>query len=125
MTLGPVPAAVGVTTDETGNTWVFAGSGRYYTQTGGTGDKIDASTQYLVGIKDSVLQGSGGCSRCHDHGLSSEFHAQQPADRYVDGDHLPIGIRNLHWDGRQSASDERAGNGRRRNLCVASLACAK
>jgi Tfp pilus tip-associated adhesin PilY1 len=61
-TLGPVPAAVGVATDQTGNTWVFAGSGRYYTQTGGTGDKIDTSTQYLVGIKDSVLQGSGGCA---------------------------------------------------------------
>jgi type IV pilus assembly protein PilY1 len=60
-TLGPVPAAVGVTIDETGNTWVFAGTGRYYTQTSGTGDKIDTSTQYLVGIKDSVMQGSGGC----------------------------------------------------------------
>jgi Tfp pilus tip-associated adhesin PilY1 len=60
-TLGSVPAAVGVTVDETGNTWVFAGTGRYYTQTSGTGDKIDTSTQYLVGIKDSVMQGSGGC----------------------------------------------------------------
>ena len=60
-TLGPVPAAVGVAIDQTGNTWVFAGSGRYYTQTSGTGDKIDSSTQYLVGIKDSVMQGSGGC----------------------------------------------------------------
>ncbi len=60
-TLGPVPAAVSVTIDETGNTWVFAGTGRYYTQTSGTGDKIDTSTQYLVGIKDSVMQGSGGC----------------------------------------------------------------
>jgi type IV pilus assembly protein PilY1 len=60
-TLGPVPAAVGVATDQTGNTWVFAGSGRYYTQTSGTGDKIDTSVQYLVGIKDSVMQGSGGC----------------------------------------------------------------
>lgn len=61
-TLGPVPAAVGVTIDETGNTWVFAGTGRYYTQTSGTGDKIDTSVQYLVGIKDSVMQGSGGCA---------------------------------------------------------------
>ena len=61
-TLGPVPAAVAVTIDETGNTWIFAGTGRYFTQTSGTGDKIDTSTQYLVGIKDSVLQGSGGCS---------------------------------------------------------------
>ncbi len=61
ITLGPLPNAVGVTIDQTGNTWVFAGSGRYYTQTSGTGDKIDTSTQYLVGIKDSVMQGSGGC----------------------------------------------------------------
>jgi Tfp pilus tip-associated adhesin PilY1 len=60
-TLGPVPAAVGVAIDQTGNTWVFAGTGRYYTQTSGTGDKIDTSVQYLVGIKDSVMQGSGGC----------------------------------------------------------------
>ena len=60
-TLGPVPTAVGVTIDQTGNTWVFAGSGRYFTQTSGTGDKIDTSVQYLVGIKDSVMQGSGGC----------------------------------------------------------------
>jgi type IV pilus assembly protein PilY1 len=60
-TLGPVPAAVGMTVDSTGNTWVFAGTGRYYTQTSGTGDKIDTSVQYLVGIKDSVMQGSGGC----------------------------------------------------------------
>ena len=62
VTLGPVPTALGVTIDDAGNTWVFGGSGRYYTQTGGTGDKIDTSVQYLVGIKDSVMQGSGGCS---------------------------------------------------------------
>jgi type IV pilus assembly protein PilY1 len=61
-TLGPIPTAVGVTIDQTGNTWVFAGTGRYYTQTSGTGDKIDTSVQYLVGIKDSVMQGSGGCA---------------------------------------------------------------
>ena len=61
-TLGPVPAAVAVTIDETGNTWIFAGTGRYFTQTSGTGDKADTSLQYLVGIKDSVLQGSGGCA---------------------------------------------------------------
>ncbi|HEY6639944.1 MAG TPA: PilC/PilY family type IV pilus protein, partial [Nitrospiraceae bacterium] len=61
-TLGPIPTAVGVTIDATGNTWVFTGTGRYYTQTSGTGDKIDTSIQYLVGIKDSVMQGSGGCA---------------------------------------------------------------
>ena len=61
-TLGPVPTAVGATIDATGNVWVFAGTGRYFTQTSGTGDKIDTSVQYLVGIKDSVMQGSGGCA---------------------------------------------------------------
>jgi type IV pilus assembly protein PilY1 len=50
-----------VTIDQTGNTWVFAGTGRYYTQTSGTGDKIDTSLQYLVGIKDPVMRGSSGC----------------------------------------------------------------
>ena len=60
-TLGPIPAAVGVAIDQTGNTWVFAGTGRYYTQTSGTGDKIDSSAQYILGIKDPVFQGSGGC----------------------------------------------------------------
>jgi type IV pilus assembly protein PilY1 len=61
-TLGPVPQAVGIALDEVGNTWIFAGTGRYYTQLSGTGDKIDASQQYLIGLKDSVLFGSGGCS---------------------------------------------------------------
>jgi type IV pilus assembly protein PilY1 len=61
VTMGPVTAGVGVTVDQTGSTWVFAGTGRYFTQTSGTGDKIDTSVQYLLGVKDSVLQGSGGC----------------------------------------------------------------
>ena len=68
VTLGPIPTAVGVTIDEAGNTWIFAGTGRYYTQTSGTGDKIDTSVQYLVGIKDSVMQGSGGCT---DSGITT------------------------------------------------------
>ena len=61
-TLGPVTSGVGVTVDQTGNTWVFAGTGRYFTQTSGTGDKIDTSVQYLVGIKDPVMRGSSGCA---------------------------------------------------------------
>jgi type IV pilus assembly protein PilY1 len=61
-TLGPVTSGVGVTIDQTGNTWVFAGTGRYFTQTSGTGDKIDTSAQYLVGIKDPVMAGSSGCT---------------------------------------------------------------
>ena len=61
-TLGPISSAPAVTIDQTGNTWVFAGTGRYYTQTSGTGDKIDTSRQYLVGIKDSVMRVSSGCA---------------------------------------------------------------
>jgi type IV pilus assembly protein PilY1 len=61
-TLGPTPQALGLALDETGNTWVFAGTGRYYTQLSGAGDKIDQSVQFLVGVKDPVLQGSGGCN---------------------------------------------------------------
>jgi type IV pilus assembly protein PilY1 len=61
-TLGPAPQSLGLALDQTGNLWVFAGTGRYYTQLSGTGDKIDTSTQYLVGVKDPVLLGSGGCS---------------------------------------------------------------
>lgn len=60
-TLGPAPQAPAVALDESGNTWVFAGTGRYYTQMSGTGDKIDASQQFLVGVKDSVMRGSSGC----------------------------------------------------------------
>ena len=60
-TLGPAPQAPGLALDETGNTWVFAGTGRYYTQLSGTGDKADVSTQFLVGVKDPVMQGSLGC----------------------------------------------------------------
>ncbi len=60
-TLGPAALAPGLALDEVGNTWVFAGTGRYYTQLSGTGDKSDTSVQFLVGVKDPVLQGSGGC----------------------------------------------------------------
>lgn len=62
QTLGPIPQAPAVAFDDSGNTWVFAGTGRYYTQLSGTGDKIDSSQQYLIGVKDPVMQGSGGCN---------------------------------------------------------------
>ena len=126
-TLGPVPAAVGVTIDQTGNTWVFAGTGRYYTQISGTGDKIDTSTQYLVGIKDSVMQGSGGCvggdvtiTGCRlSSTLSNELIDMSTATICA------IGHWNLYRDGRESASHERAGHRWRRDLCVAHRARAK
>jgi len=61
-TLGPIPQSPAVAFDDSGNSWVFAGTGRYYTQLSGTGDKIDTSQQYLIGVKDPVMLGSGGCS---------------------------------------------------------------
>lgn len=55
--MGPVASAPSVTVDDAANVWVFAGSGRYYSGT----DKTDLSTQYFVGMKDSVL--NSGCNQ--------------------------------------------------------------
>ncbi|MDH5667009.1 MAG: hypothetical protein OEY86_03235 [Nitrospira sp.] len=54
--LGPVTAGSTITLDNSGNTWVFFGTGRFFNM----GDKRDLRAQYLVGVKDSVLR-SGGC----------------------------------------------------------------
>ncbi|HET8579859.1 MAG TPA: hypothetical protein VFL31_02585, partial [Nitrospiraceae bacterium] len=47
----PVAAAPAVTLDDSGKIWVFFGTGRFYS----TADKADTNTQYLFGVKDSVL----------------------------------------------------------------------
>ncbi len=52
-TLGPAPQALGLALDETGNTWVFAGTGRYYTQLSGTGDKSRHVRSILGGCERS------------------------------------------------------------------------
>jgi type IV pilus assembly protein PilY1 len=52
--LGPVTTASTVTLDNAGNTWVFFGTGRYFSNA----DKVDQRVQYLIGVKDSVLGGS-------------------------------------------------------------------
>ena len=49
--MGPIAAAPGLSVDDGANLWVFAGSGRYYSNS----DKTDLSIQYFVGVKDSVL----------------------------------------------------------------------
>ena len=54
--LGPVTSSPTVTLDDAGEVWVFFGTGRFLS----TADKSDTSTQYLLGIKDSVLR-AGGC----------------------------------------------------------------
>lgn len=49
--LGPMSASPTVTLDNSGNTWVFFGTGRYVE----AADKTDRHPQYLVGVKDSVM----------------------------------------------------------------------
>ncbi|HKY71066.1 MAG TPA: hypothetical protein VJL88_04045 [Nitrospira sp.] len=57
--LGPPTAGSTVTLDNSGNTWVFFGTGRFFSRS----DKTDLRAQYLVGVKDSVLRPSGGCTQ--------------------------------------------------------------
>lgn len=54
--LGPVTAGSTVTLDNSGNTWVFFGTGRFFNRS----DKTDLRAQYVIGVKDSVLR-PGGC----------------------------------------------------------------
>jgi type IV pilus assembly protein PilY1 len=56
LDLGPVTAAATVTLDNASNSWVFFGTGRFFSPT----DKTSTDRQYLVGVKDKVV--SGGCS---------------------------------------------------------------
>jgi type IV pilus assembly protein PilY1 len=56
--LGPVTSSPTVTLDDAGEVWVFFGTGRFLSTT----DKADTSTQYLLGLKDSVLR-AGGCAQ--------------------------------------------------------------
>jgi type IV pilus assembly protein PilY1 len=56
--LGPMTSSPTVTLDDAGEVWLFFGTGRFLS----TADKADTSTQYLLGLKDSVLR-AGGCSQ--------------------------------------------------------------
>jgi type IV pilus assembly protein PilY1 len=56
--LGPITSSPTVTLDDVGEVWVFFGSGRFLS----TADKSDTSSQFLLGIKDSVLR-PGGCAQ--------------------------------------------------------------
>jgi type IV pilus assembly protein PilY1 len=56
--LGPLTSSPTVTLDDVGEVWVFFGTGRFLS----TADKSDTSTQYLLGVKDSVLR-PGGCAQ--------------------------------------------------------------
>ena len=58
--MGPIVSAPTVTLDDAGKTWVFFGTGRYFS----SDDKTNADTQYFFGIKDSVM--SGACVQTND-----------------------------------------------------------
>ena len=52
--VGPITTAPALTQDDTQNTWLFFGSGRYYS----TGDKSNVDTQHFFGVKDCIINGS-------------------------------------------------------------------
>jgi type IV pilus assembly protein PilY1 len=75
--MGPIVSAPTVTLDDAGKTWVFFGTGRYFS----AADKTNADTQYFFGIKDSVMSGdcAGGqtsSTNCHDNDLVDVSSAQ-------------------------------------------------
>ena len=51
---GPMTAAPTVSMDQSLNVWVFIGSGRFYS----SADKSNTDTQYFVGVKDNVINGT-------------------------------------------------------------------
>lgn len=55
--VGPITSAPTITRDDSNNTWVFFGTGRFL----GPSDKSNTDTQYLLGVKDPVM--SGGCTQ--------------------------------------------------------------
>lgn len=65
--LGPVTASSSITLDNSGKTWVFFGTGRFMS----AADKTDQHAQYLVGVKDSVMNGctQSAVSSCHNENL--------------------------------------------------------
>ena len=75
LTIGGSPAYLGamtagstVTLDSSGNTWVFFGTGRFFSNA----DKVDQHAQYLVGAKDAVLDGTctqSTTTNCWDQNL--------------------------------------------------------
>lgn len=70
---GPILAAPTVTLDSSAQTWIYFGTGRYFSNA----DKTNTETQYLFGLKDSVLNGTcpgggGGetsVTGCYDNNL--------------------------------------------------------
>ncbi len=74
--MGPIVSAPTVTLDDAGNTWIFFGTGRYFS----AADKTNADTQYFFGVKDSVMS-PGACGQtsstsCLDNDLVNVSSAQ-------------------------------------------------
>ena len=55
-TLGPITLKPAAAVDDRNRLWLFVGSGRYYS----TADKTDTSPQYLVGVRDPIMNGLTG-----------------------------------------------------------------
>jgi len=53
--VGPITAAPTLTMDDSNNTWVFFGTGRFFDSI----DKTNSEPQYFIGVKDPVV--TGGC----------------------------------------------------------------
>ncbi|HKT35871.1 MAG TPA: hypothetical protein VJR03_13675 [Nitrospira sp.] len=73
--LGAITTSSSVTLDNSGNTWVFFGTGRLF----GLADKTDQHAQYLVGVKDAVLDGTctqSTTTNCWDQNLLDVSNAQ-------------------------------------------------
>ena len=75
--MGPIVSAPTVTVDDAGKTWIFFGTGRYFS----SADKTNADTQHFFGIKDSVMNGdcAGGqtsSTNCQDNDLVNVSSAQ-------------------------------------------------
>ena len=65
--LGPVTTGSTVTLDDSGNTWIFFGTGRFLS----TADKADTDGQYLIGIKDRYPPTSATCTQTTESGCLS------------------------------------------------------
>ncbi|HSF67649.1 MAG TPA: hypothetical protein VLA67_09495 [Nitrospiraceae bacterium] len=73
--LGPVTTSPAVTLDNSGNSWLFFGTGRFLS----SADKTDQNPQYLVGVKDSVVKGTctqSSISSCQDEDLLEVTNAE-------------------------------------------------
>ena len=73
--MGPIVSAPTVTLDDAGKTWIFFGTGRYFSTT----DKTNADTQFFFGVKDSVMSGTcvqTDATNCLDDDLVNVSSAQ-------------------------------------------------